>query len=219
MAVLLGLAVAVGSRADDLDWPARAPWRPPGTFRETRAYLEAQRDYRRLEASLTRRFPAPDGRDFVHLYATWVSPRLVEAEARLRAAAFELSERDRAARVASLARPGSLVFRLTWSNHDWPRTEADLHLLLDRARLEVDGRFFPVARTDRPDLRRMLVGHRAFLSFDTPPGEPHLPGPSARRIRLWLPGIRNRKGRPPRVRFEASLFGDLWHQPLPVPGR
>ncbi len=192
--------------------PRETRWhRDPGV--DENLWGPARRRYRELFDALTRRFPARNHQDFVHVHATVVTPALARAEAEAWGSGLDMHPgaiRERAARHTPA---GRLTFQIELVNHRWPVVEHHLKLLLGATRLEIDGRFFPVSALDRPFFDRMLSGQVLNLSFAFPPGEPALPGPSAKVVRLWFPGLANRKRSVPRIRFEPELFGVDWVHP------
>lgn len=184
------------------------------------------RRFHSLADQLTRGYPQDGHGDFVHVYATYLAPRLLAAEARRWGAKLARSAADVRRRYDEHRKPGAVGFQVELSNHRWPWLDQDIQALLASAELVVDGRRFPVAGVEQPFFGPMLRGQTRVIWFRAPPDEPTLPGPSARVIRLQFPALENRRRRSarlrnvperkwfvPRIRFEPELFGARWAHP------
>jgi hypothetical protein len=185
------------------------------------------RRFHELSGQLTRGYPQDGHGDFVHVYATYLAPRLLAAEARRWGSKLARSAKDVRARYWENRRgPGMVGFLVELSNHRWPWLDQNIESLLSSAVLDIDGRRFSTVAVERPFFRRMLRGQTRVIWFRAPAGEPALPGPSAKVIRLEFPGLRNRRRRSarlrnvprekwfvPRIRFEPELFGSRWAHP------
>lgn len=191
------------------------------------AFQRAKGQAEALEKTLTRRYPEREHLDAIHLEVTYLSPQLMRAEARAWAKKMDLDLRHAKARLAKVFHPRELTFRVRFQNRVWTRLDQRIRTALEGVELEIDGDFFSVARVERPCFEDIGAGQAICISFRTPPGEPTLPGPSAQRIRLWFPGLENRRRLGarrkakkdfdfvPRVAFEPELFADRWDQPNP----
>lgn len=176
-----------------------------------------------LRKQLTREYPNRSHGDFVHLFATYLSPALIEAEARSWGARLDLSRKRVRARIRRHSRPGWLRFQVEVSNHRWPWMKGNVRTLLGAVELDLDGRRFRVTEVEEAFFDPLLRGQTLILGFRTPEGEPPLPGPSARRIMLRFPDMPSKKrrgdrlrSRPrdrwwiPRIAFERELFEHLF---------
>lgn len=198
---------------------------------EAASWQQLRRRFHGLREASTRAYPVAEHGDLAHVYATYLSPALVAAEARAWGRTLERSREHVRARVRGHLPPGELGFQLEFSVHRWPWLRMDMERVLAGVRLEVDGRFFPVARHQEALFAPMLRGRTRAVWFRTPEGEPHLPGPSARVVRLWFPGYETKRSRGQRLRdrprgdrfvarisFPAAFFGDRWRHPLALAG-
>jgi hypothetical protein len=152
---------------------------------------------------LTREYPNPSHGDFVHVFSTYLPEDLIRLEARSWGARMGRRRQDVRRRVERHLHPGWLGFQIEISNHRWPWLGGDIRILLEAVQLEVDGRIFPVHRIEEPFFDPLLRGQTRLVWFRTPKGEPVLPGPSARVIRLRFPGLPNKRARGDRLRARA----------------
>jgi hypothetical protein len=198
---------------------------------EAASWQVLRRRFHRLREASTRAFPVAEHGDLAHVYVTYLSPALVKAEARAWGRTLERSRADVAARVRAHLPPRELGFQLEFSVHRWPWLRMDMGRILAAVRLEVDGRSYPVHRHQAPCFDPMLRGRTRTVWFRTPEGEPQLPGPSAKVIRLVFPGLETKRSRGQRLRdrdparwflarvsFPPEAFGDRWQHPLPLAG-
>lgn len=190
----------------------------------------ARRELRAMVREGTRRFPTRNHNDLVNVHAVWLSPALIRAEARAWATSLDRGPRAYAARVREHSRPGRLSFHLRFTNHRFSWVDASLPRVLRTMRLEVDGRFFPVESFERSYVPAMGEGATRVVHFRDLPGELALPGPSARRVRLWFPALPHRKGAGRRARsgrgegapmariaFPPRMFRARWEHDLAKP--
>jgi hypothetical protein len=191
----------------------------PSATAEPETWPVLRRRFVALREAHTREYPNASHGDFVHVFATYLSAALLKAEARSWGARLDRRPKEVERRVLKRANPRWLGFQVEISNHRWPWLEDNLRVLLEAVQLEVDGRFFPVHRVEEPFFDSLHRGRTRLIWFLTPEGEPVLPGPSGRVIRLRFPGLQNKRARGarlraqpksrwwvPRIRFEKELF-------------